>query len=68
MENDEFALIEDASGNNPVEASPDDGVQDGQLSDEDMEKLFDEVEQEEKGNRSDKKGKKGSSDEADKKP
>ncbi len=70
MENDEYALIEDRltenkpggySGDIPPDDHDDEG---GQLSDADMEKLFDEAEKEEKDNRGKGKGKKGSSGKA----
>jgi sec-independent protein translocase protein TatC len=73
MENDEFALIEDRltedkPGSHPGDVPQDDHDEEGnQLSDADMEKLFDEAEQEEKNNRKN-NDKKTSSDEADKKP
>ncbi|MFV9614776.1 MAG: twin-arginine translocase subunit TatC [Gammaproteobacteria bacterium] len=51
MQNDEFALIEESPGNNAGDFPEDDHDEEGNpLSDEDMEKLFDEVEQEEEDN------------------
>ncbi len=67
MENDELALIEESLGSHPGDIPQDDHDEEGtQLSDADMEKLFDEAEQEEKNNRKN-NDKKTSSDEADKK-
>ena len=51
MQNDEFALIEENPHNYPGDIPEDDHDEEGNpLSDEDMEKLFDEVEQEEEDN------------------
>ncbi len=51
MQNDEFALIEESPGSHPSDFPEDDHDEEGnQLSDADMEKLFDEAEQEEEDN------------------
>lgn len=51
MQNDEFALIEESPGSRPGDIPEDDHDEEGNpLSDEDMEKLFDEAEQEEEDN------------------
>lgn len=68
MENDEFALIEENTGGHAGEIPPDDHDEEGrQLSDADMEELFDEAEREEKENRQD-KDVKDTGKEGDKKP
>ncbi len=51
MQNDEFALIEESPGNHAGDIPEDDHDEEGNpLSDADMEKLFDEAEQEEEDN------------------
>lgn len=68
METDEFTLIEEGPSHYAGDIPPDDHDEEGdQLSDADMEKLFDDAEQEEKNNRKDNKVKKKADDEADKK-
>jgi len=72
MQNDEFALIEDSPHNHPGDIPEDDHDEEGnQLSDEDMEKLFDEAEQEEEDNSRDDEDdldEEDSKDDSDKKP
>ena len=69
MQNDEFALIEENPGNHPGDIPEDDHDEEGnQLSDEDMEKLFDEAEQEEEDNSRDDLEEEDSKDDSDKKP
>ena len=51
MENDDFVLVEDAPGINDATPAPDDHDEEGKpLSDDEMEKLFDEAEAEEQEN------------------
>ena len=71
MQNDEFALIEENPGNDAGDIPEDDHDEEGNpLSDEDMEKLFDEIEQEEEDNSRDDEDdseEEDSKDESDKK-
>ena len=69
MQNDEFTLVEESPAKHHGDIPEDDHDEEGNpLSDEDMEKLFDEAEQEETENSRDDEDEKDSSDETDKKP
>ena len=70
MQNDEFALVEESPGGHHDDFPQDDHDEEGNpLSDEDMEKLFDEVEQQEEDNsRDDEDEEEDLSDGPDKKP